>query len=97
MTAPRSDLEVAFLLDQAQQLAYRLERLSADSIWARRASGTRGALLRHIERLEQALASTIPLTAADMEAARQVIEHSSHLLENGARELLTGRSGWRTR
>jgi len=97
MTAPRPDLEFVFLLDQAQQLAHRLERLSADSIWARRASGTRGSLLRHIERLEQALASGVPLTAAEMEDARQVLEHSSRLLENSARELLTGRGGWRTR
>jgi hypothetical protein len=96
MTAPRPDLELSFLLDQARQLAFRLERLSADSIWARRASGTRGTLLRHIERLEQALASNIPLTAVDMEAGRQVVEQCSRLLENGARELLTGRSGWRT-
>ena len=97
MTAPRSDLEFAILLDQARQLAFRLERLSADSIWARRASGTRGSLLRQIERLEQAAASGDSLTTAEMEVVRQVIEHCSRLLENGARELLAGRSRWRTR
>ena len=33
-------------VDLARQLASRLERLSADSVWAHRASGVRGALLR---------------------------------------------------
>ena len=39
-------------IDQARMLAYRLERLSADSHWAHKASGLRGALLRSLERLE---------------------------------------------
>jgi hypothetical protein len=39
-------------IDQARMLAYRLERLSADSPWAHKASGLRGALLRSLERLE---------------------------------------------
>lgn len=33
-------------------MADRLERLSADSIWAHRASGLRGSLLRCLKRLE---------------------------------------------
>jgi hypothetical protein len=36
-------------LELAQLLARRLERLSADSLWARRASGARGALLKLLE------------------------------------------------
>jgi len=39
-------------IEQARMLAYRLERLSADSPWAHKASGLRGALLRSLERLE---------------------------------------------
>ncbi len=39
-------------IDQARMLVYRLERLSADSHWAHKASGLRGALLRSLERLE---------------------------------------------
>ena len=39
-------------IDQALLLISRLERLSADSYWAHRASGLRGALLRSLERLE---------------------------------------------
>lgn len=36
----------------ARLLAARLERLSADSIWARRASGLRGNLLKALEATE---------------------------------------------
>lgn len=37
------------LLRQARFLVSRLERLSADSVWAHKASGIRGALLRIVE------------------------------------------------
>jgi hypothetical protein len=40
-------------LQEGSLLASRLERLSADSHWARRASGLRGALLRCLELLGQ--------------------------------------------
>jgi hypothetical protein len=40
------------LLEEARLLLSRLERLSADSTWAHRASGVRGALLRCVEGLE---------------------------------------------
>jgi hypothetical protein len=36
-------------LTLARLLVSRLERLSADSFWAHRASGLRGSLLRHLE------------------------------------------------
>jgi len=42
-----------------QMLIYRLERISADSYWAHRASGVRGALLRIIE-LDQVGSPTPP-------------------------------------
>jgi len=40
MTNPKPDLRLA------RMLAERLERISADSVWAHKASGVRGALLR---------------------------------------------------
>lgn len=40
------------LIAQARLLAARLERLSADSIWARRASGLRGNLLKVLEEID---------------------------------------------
>jgi hypothetical protein len=36
-----------------QMLLKRLERVSADSYWAHRASGVRGSLLKSLERAEQ--------------------------------------------
>ncbi len=41
------------ILDEAKTLISRLERISADSIWARRSSGLRGALLKWVELREQ--------------------------------------------
>lgn len=38
-----------WIIAQASLLASRLEKLSADSIWARRSSGVRGNLLRELE------------------------------------------------
>jgi hypothetical protein len=37
------------LLTQAIVLVSRLERISADSVWAHRSSGIRGELLKHVE------------------------------------------------
>jgi len=39
-------------LQHAKLLILRLERLSVDSIWAHRASGLRGSLLRMVEENE---------------------------------------------
>jgi hypothetical protein len=47
-------------IEEAYMLVARLERLSADSTWAHRASGLRGSLLRHLEKIEvQSLQSSI--------------------------------------
>jgi len=40
------------ILVTARLLAVRMERLSADSLWARRSSGLRGSLLRSIEEID---------------------------------------------
>jgi hypothetical protein len=44
--------ESELLYEQARLIVERLERISVDSVWARRSSGHRGALLHWIERLE---------------------------------------------
>ncbi len=41
-----------WLMKQARLLISRLERLTSDSAWARRASGCRGTLIRLIGRVE---------------------------------------------
>ncbi len=43
------------LINQMKLLTERLEKLSPDSIWARRASGVRGTLLKLLPELEAAL------------------------------------------
>jgi hypothetical protein len=45
-------MENKAVLDYAAMLIARLERLSADSHWAHRASGLRGSLWRCLEKLE---------------------------------------------
>jgi hypothetical protein len=46
MSNPQANLKLIRMLSE------RLERISADSIWAHRASGVRGALLRTLDQLE---------------------------------------------
>jgi len=41
-----------FLLERAEMLIARIERISADSTWARRSSGHRGTLLKWIEKVK---------------------------------------------
>jgi hypothetical protein len=61
-------------------LAARLERLSVDSIWARRASGTRGSVLKAIERLD----AGDTLTADHLDL---LIDNSFELLRRAAQEI----------
>ncbi len=72
------------LLELAKLLSARLERLSADSTWARRASGLRGSLLKAIEVAEQ--------SEADLAEARphleRLIRRGFKILESAARELV---------
>lgn len=49
MPPPRSHLHLLRMLTE------RLERISADSVWAHRASGVRGSLLRLLEEGEKGL------------------------------------------
>jgi hypothetical protein len=47
MPTPQTDIQLIRMLSE------RLERISADSIWAHRASGVRGSLLRILEEDEK--------------------------------------------
>ncbi|HNT24214.1 MAG TPA: hypothetical protein PKM21_07610 [Anaerolineales bacterium] len=66
----------------ARQLAARLERLSADSAWAHRASGIRGALLRGIEQVEKR-----PGSGPAMNRLERLVEQSHQVLTSAAREI----------
>ncbi len=69
-------------------LAARLERLSVDSIWARRASGLRGSLIKAIESLD----SPEPITPQLLDT---LIERSFEILKNAAREIPDAEAQWR--
>lgn len=62
---------------QAQILIDRLARLSADSLWARRASGVRAALDKAISRPD----------GSDPEYLERLIQAGFAMLERAAREL----------
>lgn len=70
----------------ARLLISRLERLSADSLYAHRASGLRGSLLRYLEQIE----SDQPPEANTFYSAGQVesmITMGFQILEKAAREI----------
>ena len=72
------------LLELARLLSARLERLSVDSSWARRASGVRGALLKAIEAVEAGETDPVQNRARLERLVRQGFE----MVENAAREML---------
>ncbi len=78
--APVSDSR-RYYLEQTRQLAARLERLSADSGYAHRASGIRGALLRAMEQLES---GAIPADISDLlQAAFALLVKAARQIEAG--------------
>lgn len=66
-----------------KRLTDRLEHLSADSIYAHRASGLRGSLLRYMERLE----ADEWISSDDQVTLDQLTEYGFELLELAAREI----------
>ncbi len=79
----------AELLDEAHMLISRLERISADSTWARRSSGHRGALLKWVEAIEGMDRSQEPLEEASaLETLEGLIRTGYDYLANAARERL---------
>jgi hypothetical protein len=70
-------------LKSARLLAARLERLSADTLWAHRASGIRGSLLRAIEKIEQGYESDEDITRFE-----DTLIEGFDILEKAAMELL---------
>lgn len=72
------------MLAAARLLAARLERLSVDSIWARRSSGLRGSLLKWLEAQE---AGPFENAADAYSHLRVLLQHGFRMLENAAREI----------
>ena len=68
-------------------LAGRLERLSVDSIWARRASGLRGSVIKALEMVENG-------EIVSDDHFELLIERSFHILRNAAREIPDAEAQW---
>jgi len=75
------------LYEQASLIVQRLERISVDSIWARRSSGHRGALLHWIERLE-AMEGKIELQSDEKARLNDLVDAGFAFLERAALERL---------
>jgi hypothetical protein len=67
-------------LELLERLVNRLERLSADSIYAHQASGLRGTLLRYIERAEAG-------TGVSHTEMDQLVEYGFEILRLAAEEI----------
>lgn len=61
-------------------LLNRLERISADSVWAHRASGLRGSLLRAFDQIEQGN----PLDSASF---KLLLKSGFYILREAAKEM----------
>lgn len=70
-------------LELIKRLIDRLEHLSADSAYAHRASGLRGSLLRHVERIEKGA----PLKRDIQNELNQLMQEGFQILELAAKEV----------
>jgi hypothetical protein len=75
------------LLEQARMLITRLERVSVDSIWARRSSGVRGALLKWVELFDDTRGQTShELSTEEWRDLELSVRSGFEYLEKAARE-----------
>ena len=70
------------LINTAWNVTAMLERLSADSIWAHRASGLRGSLLRALAGLE--IRQPTPIESSEL---NRLVQVGFDILEKAAREI----------
>jgi hypothetical protein len=82
-----NDPNHAARIELLKLLATRLERLSVDSIWARRASGLRGSVIKAIEAID--LGNNLSDDDLDM-----LIEKSFFILRSAAREIPDAEARW---
>jgi hypothetical protein len=78
-----------YLIKQARMVVYKLERISADSVWAHRSSGLRGAILKVLESIEASspsLGNSNSERQSDLIRLDALVKSSYLLLEKAARE-----------
>jgi hypothetical protein len=83
-------METEGICSQAQTVIDLLERLSADSPWAHRGSGYRGALLRALESVREVKAASPDSQAEQvlLNRLQGLVNASFELLENAAKDLI---------
>ena len=77
-------------VDQGRMLAERLEKLSPDSRWARRASGARGNLLKLLDELQEHMDNQREVQLSDIQRLEVLVNFGFFILEKAARELVAG-------
>jgi hypothetical protein len=80
-------IDADFQLATALQLLVRLERLSADSYWAHRASGIRGSLLKCVEEIETARENQQTVHGPTLAQLEILNSRGYWILENAARQI----------
>jgi hypothetical protein len=85
--------EIEWWIDSIRQLISRLERISADSAWAYRASGLRGSLLRCLDQLETQLSSPEQgqLTESQRANLQSLTGRAFEILTRAARDVAASR------
>jgi hypothetical protein len=81
-----NDIPIPDRIDHAFQLIRRLERISADSIWAHRSSGYRGSLIKWIDAAEKNFLAGKPLEPAAIAHYENLIEIGLRMLNHAAQE-----------
>lgn len=77
-------------IEQGYLVVARLEKLSPDSRWARRASGTRGNLLKLLDELAAQIHAGEECQPQDLQRLEQLVRFGFWILEKAARELIAG-------
>ena len=80
-------MSAAELIETANQLASRLERLSADSRWAHRASGLRGSLFRCLVDVERDFKLNRVPDQGRLDQLTFLIDRGYYMLNQAAREI----------
>ena len=87
MVKPGSSETLTWYIATVRQLIARLERISADSATAHRASGIRGDLWCWLEWLETWQAQQVPLPAGELETLSGAMNLALDILQAAAREI----------
>jgi len=78
--------KISHLISTACLLAARLERLSADSSWAHRASGLRGSLLKAVQDWQEDPENR-SLPPENVHQIEELLAQGFSILENAARDI----------